>query len=145
MNHLHAATIAVCLALLPAAAIAADQTRSPAPDGAAVYIISPGDGERVPSTFTVRFGLRGMGVAPAGSDVAGTGHHHLLIDAPAGLDLSKPLPANQQVRHFGGGQTETRLTLPPGRHRLQLLLANHQHVPHDPPVMSGEIAVEVLE
>lgn len=128
-----------------AAGHAADVPRSPAAPGAQVYFITPASGERVPSTFVVRFGMRGMGVAPAGTDAAGTGHHHLLVDAPSDLDMSKPLPANDQVRHFGKGQTETRLTLPPGTHRLRLLLGNYLHVPHDPPVMSEELVIEVLD
>lgn len=119
--------------------------RSAAPDGAEVYFISPVNGEYVPPRFTVRFGLRGMGVAPAGVDVPGTGHHHLLIDAPADLDLGQPLPSSDQVRHFGKGQTEASVELPPGTHTLQLVVGNHLHVPHDPPVMSGTITVTVRE
>jgi hypothetical protein len=107
------------------------------------YFISPQDGETVPQTFTVRFGLAGMGVAPAGMERAGTGHHHLLIDLDTLPDLDKPLPANDHIRHFGGGQTETELTLPPGKHTLQLLMGNHMHVPHNPPVLSEKITINV--
>lgn len=111
--------------------------------GARAYIISPQNGETVSQTFTVRFGLSGMGVAPAGVERAGTGHHHLLIDIETLPDLGKPLPATDQIRHFGGGQTETELTLPPGTHTLQLLMGNYMHVPHDQPVLSEKITINV--
>jgi hypothetical protein len=110
---------------------------------AQVYIISPQNGETVPQTFTVRFGLSGMGVAPAGVERAGTGHHHLLIDVETLPDLDKPLPATDQILHFGGGQTETELTLTPGTHTLQLLMGNYMHVPHDQPVLSEKITIKV--
>ncbi|MGF1490496.1 MAG: DUF4399 domain-containing protein [Prochloraceae cyanobacterium] len=114
-----------------------------APDGAKVYIISPANGESVPSTFKVEFGLSGMGVAPAGIDKENTGHHHLLIDLEELPDLSQSLPATEQIRHFGGGQTETTLSLSQGQHRLQLVLGNYAHVPYDPPVISNPITVTV--
>lgn len=114
-----------------------------APSGASVYIISPADGDTVSSTFTVRFGLRGMGIAPAGIDRVKTAHHHLLIDTKVLPNLAKPLQATDKVRHFGGGQTETQLTLKPGKHTLQLLLGNYAHVPHDQPLMSKKITVIV--
>ena len=110
---------------------------------AQVYIISAQNGETVPQTFTVRFGLSGMGVAPAGVERAGTGHHHLLIDVETLPDLDKPLPATDQILHFGGGQTETELTLTPGTHTLQLLMGNYMHVPHDQPVLSEKITIKV--
>jgi len=116
---------------------------SDAPEGAKAYIISPKDGETVSSTFTVQFGLKGMGVAPAGVDVEGTGHHHLLIDVDELPDLTKPLPSTDQVVHFGGGQTETELTLPPGEHTLQLVLGDFTHTPHSKPVMSEKITIHV--
>ena len=118
--------------------------RSDRPDSAQVYFIMPSDGAIVSSPFVVQFGLRAMGVAPAGVPVAGTGHHHLIIDAelpPANL----PVPANDHYRHFGKGQTEVLLDLPPGQHTLQLLLADHIHVPHDPPVTSQRITIVVEE
>jgi hypothetical protein len=128
-----------CIALMiPATQTLADTA---APEGARVYIISPANGETVPQTFTVRFGLSGMGVAPAGTDREGTGHHHLLIDReelpPAGL------PMDASVQHFGGGQTEVELTLEPGEHSLQLLLGDMQHVPHEPAVLSEKILIRV--
>jgi len=116
---------------------------SPAPKSAALYFIQPADGEVVESPFVVKFGLRGMGVAPAGINMANTGHHHLLVDHSGEVDLDGPLPANDQVRHFGGGQTETAVTLSPGTHTLKLVLGNHLHVPHTPAVMSDEITVTV--
>ncbi|WP_417566613.1 DUF4399 domain-containing protein [Marinobacter sp.] len=116
---------------------------SDAPANAEVYFVQPTDGETVEGTFKVVFGLRNMGVAPAGVEKAGTGHHHLLIDAEVPSDLSKPLPATDHIKHFGGGQTETEITLPPGEHTLQLLLGNYAHVPHSPPVVSEQITITV--
>jgi len=130
-------------ALLLIFGIALAQQRTASPKGAEVYIITPRDGATVSSPFTVSFGLRGMGVAPAGINLAETGHHHLLIDTDPPADLSKPLPATDKIVHFGKGQTETRVELPPGKHTLQLLLADFLHIPHDPPVISRKIAVTV--
>lgn len=110
-----------------------------------LYFISPQDGDQVSGEFTVSFGLRGMGVAPAGVDADNTGHHHLLIDVEAMPAMDAPLPKTDQVRHFGGGQTETTLSLSPGTHTLQLLLGNYSHIPHDPPVMSSKITITVTE
>ncbi|PZO55522.1 MAG: rod shape-determining protein RodA [Phormidesmis priestleyi] len=118
-------------------------TLLPAPETARVYIISPADQQTVPETFAVKFGLVGMGIAPAGIDKAGTGHHHLLIDVDELPDLKEPLAATANIKHFGGGQTETTLSLPPGEHTLQLLLGNYTHVPHDHPVLSEKIAITV--
>ena len=139
MKNLLVALIASAVACF---ALATDLS-SPAPEGAAVYFISPSDGETVEQTFTVTFGLAGMGVAPAGVDKANTGHHHLLIDVDEMPDMTMPLPMSEHVVHFGGGQTQTTLTLRPGTHTLQLLLGNHLHVPHTPPVMSDKITVTV--
>ncbi len=113
------------------------------PEGARVYFIQPQDGETVSGEFRVVFGLSGMGVAPAGTERADTGHHHLLVDVEELPDLSKPLPATDNIRHFGGGQTETTLSLPPGQHTLQLLLANFAHIPHQKPVISEKITITV--
>jgi hypothetical protein len=116
--------------------------RKAAPPGAAVYLISLSDGDRLTSPVTIRFGLRGMGVAPAGVDKSGTGHHHLLIDTelpPLGL----PIPNDAQHRHYGGGQTEVDLDLPPGEHSVQLILGDDRHVPHDPPVISEKVLILV--
>lgn len=116
---------------------------TPAPVSAEVYFISPADGATVSGPVTVVFGLKNMGVAPAGTDVANTGHHHLLIDVATTPDLDKPVPADDHHKHFGAGQTETTTTLPPGKHTLQLLLGDKLHVPHAPAVMSKKITITV--
>ena len=143
--------LAAALCVLPAASVGANGEpvqsappleRSKPVAGARVYIISPANGEEVSSPFLVRFGLSGMGIAPAGIAIARTGHHHLLIDTEL-PSLDAPIPADAQHRHFGGGQTETLLELPPGEHELQLLLADHVHVPHAPPVVSERISIVV--
>ncbi len=124
------------------AAAPAAFTRKPAPAGATAYIISPSDGDVVSNPVRVVFGLKGMGVAPAGVPRPDAGHHHLLVDTELPpLDL--PIPADEHHLHFGMGQTETELTLEPGTHRLQLLLGDELHVPHDPPVMSEPITITV--
>ncbi len=143
MNGLR--SIALALALVTSAAALADGIRSPAPEGASLYFIAPADGAVVSGPFTVKFGLKGMGVAPAGVDAPNTGHHHLLINLEEAVNPEVPLPATDQVRHFGGGQTETQLSLPAGTYRLQLMLGNYLHVPHDPPVMSELITVTVAD
>jgi hypothetical protein len=135
----------VTAALALAATVAWAQDRTPAPADAQVYIISPKDGAKVSSPFVVQFGLKGMGIAPAGVKVENTGHHHLLIDTDAPADLSAPLPASDKVVHFGKGQTETTLKLAPGKHTLQLLLGDSGHVPHNPPVISKKITVTVTQ
>lgn len=116
--------------------------RTPSPKGAEVYFIAPADGATVTSPVTIKFGLKGMGVAPAGIQLENTGHHHLIIDAdlpPAGA----PIPADAQHVHFGKGQTETTLELKPGKHTLQLLLGDFSHIPHDPVVASKKITITV--
>ena len=135
-----AATLAsVVLAGLAVAQVA----RTKSPDGASAYFISPKNGDTVSSTFTVQFGLKGMGVAPAGITAPNTGHHHLLIDVPKMPDMTVPPPATDQIRHFGGGQTEVELKLPPGSHTLQLVLGDYLHTPHDRPVVSDKITITV--
>ena len=117
--------------------------RSAAPAQAKVYFIAPSDGETVPPNCVVRFGLVGMGVAPAGIQMENTGHHHLLVDLDALPPEGQPLPNDAQHLHFGKGQTETSLTLSPGTHTLQLILGDHLHIPHQPPVVSEKITVTV--
>lgn len=120
------------------------QDRTPAPEDARAYIISPADGETVSNPVTIRFGLDGMGVAPAGTEAENTGHHHLLINVdPAAYDFSQPVPADDQHVHFGGGQTEVTTDLPSGTHEVWILLGDAFHVPHDPPVMSEPITITV--
>ncbi|HET6588033.1 MAG TPA: DUF4399 domain-containing protein [Oleiagrimonas sp.] len=132
------------LSMLAATALAADGLPvHKAPVGVDAYIIAPADGATVSRTFTVRFGLKGMGVAPSGVDKPGTGHHHLLIDVDTLPPAGMPIPSDAQHRHFGGGQTETVLTLPPGTHTLQLELGDMHHVPFDPQVVSKKITVHV--
>jgi hypothetical protein len=107
-----------------------------------VYFHYPADGMRVPERFTVKIGLKEMGVAPAGVNKSFTGHHHLLIDTDM-VALDEPIPSDYNHIHLGGGQTEVVLTLPQGTHTLQLLLGDHEHVPHQPPVMSKKITIYV--
>lgn len=127
----------------PAAAPAAPTSmRKPSPAGAMVYIFEPPDTASVTSPVHVVFGLKGMGVAPAGVDMPNTGHHHLLIDTRL-QNFDAPIPADAQHVHFGGGQTETMIELPTGRHTLQLVLGDNLHVPHDPPVVSEVVTIEV--
>lgn len=124
------------------AAAAPSMSRTPAPEGASAYIISPSDGASVTSPVRVVFGLQGMGVVPAGIQREGAGHHHLLVDTEL-PPLDQPIPSDAQHIHFGGGQTETELMLEPGTHTLQLLLGDHLHIPHDPPVMSERVTIQV--
>ncbi len=134
------AAAAIILFALPFTAAAQDRTAAPA--DAEAFFITPEDGALVASPLTLVFGLRGMEVAPAGTDKENTGHHHLIIDTdlPA---MDEPIPSDDQHLHFGGGQTQTELELEPGEHSLQLLLGDLDHVPHDPPVMSEKITIVV--
>jgi hypothetical protein len=116
---------------------------SHAPSDAQAYILEPADGTIVPETFTVKFGLLGMDLVPAGVEQDNSGHHHLLIDQPELPNLSTSLPSTEQIRHFGKAQTETELTLAPGEHTLQLVLGNYLHIPHDNPVISEPITIKV--
>lgn len=115
---------------------------TPSPAGAKVYFLEPKNGAEVSGPVKVVFGLAAMGVAPAGVQHKNTGHHHLLIDNPV-VDVNAPLPVSEQVKHFGNGQTETTVTLAPGKHTLQLVLGDWKHQPHSPPVMSEAIAITV--
>jgi len=120
-----------------------NEVSSTSPADANVYFITPIDGQTVGSNVTVKFGLNGMGVSPAGIEKKNTGHHHILIDTDTLPNLLVPLPATDKIKHFGGGQTETQLTLSPGKHTLQLVLGNHQHIPHSRPVISKKITIIV--
>lgn len=134
-------TMALFISTLLLSSFAQAVELSASPEGAKVYIISPSDGETVGQTVTVKFGLQGMGVSPAGLDKAKTGHHHLIIDGKTLPALNKPLGGD--VMHFGGGQTEKVISLSPGKHTLQLVLGNYLHVPHNPPVISEKITITV--
>ncbi len=138
------AALAVAAVALVATAVYA-QERTPSPAGAEAYIISPKNGATVKSPVTVVFGLKGMGIAPAGVKFENTGHHHLLIDTDAPADLNAPLPTSDQVKHFGKGQTETKIELPPGKHTLLLVLGDQNHTPHNPPVVSKKITINVTQ
>jgi Domain of unknown function (DUF4399) len=140
MNRWIAALAATALA--SAAALA--QTRSSAPAAAEVYFIAPRDGQTVHGSVTVKFGLKGMGVAPAGVKFDNTGHHHLLVDADLSeIKLDAPLPVSDKILHFGKGQTEYVLALAPGKHTLELLFADYQHIPFDPLLHSQKITITV--
>ncbi|GJL83568.1 MAG: rod shape-determining protein RodA [marine bacterium B5-7] len=131
--------IYLALLIIPSVTLAGT---TPAPAGVSLYIITPVNGATVSSPVTVRFGLSGMGVAPAGTQKDNTGHHHLIIDADL-PDLDQPIPSDENYRHFGGGQTETSVELTPGEHTLQLLLGDFSHIPHNPPVVSEKITITV--
>jgi len=119
-------------------------SQTPALAGASVYFINLKDGDTLTSPFKVQFGLSGMGIAPAGVEKDKTGHHHLLIDTKLSDEEAKtPLPMDPKHMHFGGGQTETTLTLPPGPHTLQLVLGDWSHVPFAPLIASPIINVTV--
>ena len=129
------------LALLGGPAIAGS---TPAAKDAFLYFITPRDGQRLRGPFRCRFGLRNMGVAPAGVKAPNTGHHHLLVDVSDPLDPNAAIPQDKNHLHFGAGQTEALIDLPPGRHKLQLVLGDADHVPLDPPLVSKAIHVTVL-
>jgi hypothetical protein len=129
-------------AIASAASALAAEHRAMAPEAAEVYFISPEDGATVSSPVMVKFGLSGMGVAPAGIEKEGTGHHHLLIDTEL-ENYDEAVPSDDNHRHFGGGQTETSVELSPGEHTLQLIVGDQNHVPHDPPVESQMITITV--
>ncbi|HMD29862.1 MAG TPA: DUF4399 domain-containing protein [Steroidobacteraceae bacterium] len=139
MNRL---VLALAICTLAAVAVAADRMAAPA--GAEVYFITPHNGATLHSPLTVRFGLKGLGVAPAGIKFDNTGHHHLLVDTDIGeLKLDAPMPASDKILHFGKGQTETELTLAPGKHTLQLVFADYLHTSFDPPLHSQKITITV--
>jgi hypothetical protein len=137
-------TLAILVVVLGAYAAQAQPAtpRTARPPDAKLYIISPHDGETVTSPVTVRFGLVGMGVAPAGVASPNTGHHHLIVDSPTPA-ADAPVPKDDKHLHFGGGQTETNLTLAPGKHTLQLVLADKDHLLFDPPLTSATVTITV--
>src|SRR5215470_11519555 len=132
--------LAVALACLPCAVFA--QGKAPAKD-ALLYFIWPQNGTIIKGGFWCRFGLRNMGVTHAGEDFQNSGHHHLLIDVNDPLDVNEPIPQDKNHVHFGAGQTETHLELPPGKHTLQLVLGDAKHYPFNPPVVSKKITITI--
>src|SRR6478736_3217559 len=140
MKNTQAILAAVVLTVLP---IAAYSQRTPAPADAFLYIIWPPDGATLKGAFWCRFGLRNMGVTQAGSNAPNSGHHHLLIDVNETLDPNEPIPQDKAHLHFGAGQTEGVIELPPGEHTLQLVLGDWSHLPFHPPMMSAVIRVTV--
>lgn len=138
--------LAATIAVFSVASVTLAQD-SKAPADAKVYFVNLKDGDTVSSPVHIKFGLSGMGIAPAGLQgdlTVGTGHHHLLVNSELkGDDLKAPIPADEKHVHFGKGQTEARVTLPPGRHTLQLVLGDWTHIPHDKPVMSERITIVV--
>ena len=134
-----AAFAALVLAGSPAVA-----QQSTMPQDAKVYILWPSDGQVIKGAFWVRMGLSGAGIAPAGVQKANTGHHHLIVDADL-PPMDQPIPNDHNHLHFGLGQTEARLDLPPGRHTLQLLLGDENHIPHQPPLYSKRITITVVQ
>ena len=137
-----AAALLLATTALPTAPLAQQPGRQASPRGALAYFHYPLDGLSVPERFTVRIGLKEMGVAPAGIEKPLTGHHHLLIDVDEPV-TGQPIPSDYNHIHLGNGQTEVVVTLPKGPHTLQLLLGDHAHVPHDPPVLSRKIKIYV--
>ena len=134
--------VALGVCLVAATAFAADRMAAPA--GAEVYFIAPQNGAKLHSPVTIKFGLKGMGIAPAGVKFDNTGHHHLLVDTDVSeLKLDAPMPATDKIVHFGKGQTETTLTLTPGKHTLQLIFADYLHQSFDPPLISKKITITV--
>jgi len=133
--------VLVCMGLATSAL--AQPALSPSPTNAKVSISEPNNNAVVATTFTVKFALSGMELAPAGTQKENTGHHHLLVDMATLPELTQPLAVSDQIRHFGKGQTETTLTLTPGKHTLQLVLGDYEHVPHNKPLISEKITVNV--
>jgi Domain of unknown function (DUF4399) len=140
MKIVRLVVVAVALMLLPSAALA--QGKVPAKD-ALLYFVWPQNGTTIKGGFWCRFGLRNMGVTHAGEDYQNAGHHHLLIDVNEPLNANEPIPQDKNHLHFGAGQTEARIELPPGRHTLQLVLGDAQHYPFNPPLVSEKITITV--
>lgn len=136
------AIFSIGAAIILTAGCATVQDKIGAGDSPAVNFLTPADGATVSSPVEIKFGLVGMDVAPAGTDQDNSGHHHLIINADL-PDMSIPIPANDNYKHFGGGQTEVSLELPPGTHTLQLLMGNFVHIPHADPVYSEKITITV--
>jgi hypothetical protein len=137
-----ATTLGPAVTLLPAHALAQDAAPK-APKDAYLYIIWPNDHEVIRGGFWCRFGLRNMGIAPAGTVKANTGHHHLFIDVDEPIKAGETIPADKKHLHFGAGQTEARLELSKGKHTLQLVLGDAKHRVFDPPLVSKKITITI--
>ena len=135
------------LAAVPATLVASPAFAGPTPAAkdAYLYFIWPGDGQRIKGAFWCRFGLRNMGVAPAGVRSPNSGHHHLFVDVEEPINPNEPIPQDKKHLHYGAGQTEARLDLPPGPHTLQLVLGDADHIPFDPPVVSRKIRIVITQ
>src|SRR6516225_1872198 len=140
MKILRLMVLAAALVFVSSAAHAQGK---PAAKDALLYFIWPQNGATIKGGFWCRFGLRNMGVTHAGDDYQNSGHHHLLVDVTEPLDPKEPIPQDKNHLHFGAGQTETRLELPPGKHTLQLVLGDAKHYLFDPPIMSEKITINV--
>ncbi|MGX9392694.1 DUF4399 domain-containing protein [Nitrobacteraceae bacterium UC4446_H13] len=130
-------------AAMLAVPVAAFAKGKPAAKDALLYFVWPQDGTVIKGAFWCRFGLRNMGVTHAGDDFQNSGHHHLLIDVNEPLNPDEPIPQDKSHLHFGAGQTEARIELPPGKHTLQLVLGDADHFPFVPPVISKKITVRI--
>jgi hypothetical protein len=137
------AFVALAVVVLLTSSVVVAQQRT-MPEGAKVYILWPPDGAVIRGGFWVRMGLTGAGIAPASVEKPNTGHHHLLVDTDL-PPLDHEIPNNRNHQHFGLGQTEARLELPPGQHTLQLLLGDENHVPHQPPLYSQRITITITQ
>jgi hypothetical protein len=140
MSHITRRALLAGAAMIPAAALA----QSPAPNDAYLYIIWPNDGQRIKSPFWCRFGLRNMGIARAGDKTPHAGHHHLLVNVNEPLKAGDIIPSDKNHLHFGAGQSEARIELPPGRHTLQLVLGDADHKIFSPVVASKKITVTII-
>src|SRR5580693_7555265 len=140
MRVIQTAFVMMAAMLLPTGALSQGK---PAPDDAYLYFVWPQDGTVIKGGFWCRFGLRNMGVTHAGDDFHNSGHHHLLIDVNEPLDPNEPIPQDKSHLHFGAGQTEARIELPPGQHTLQLVLGDAKHYPFTPPLVSDKIAIRI--
>jgi Domain of unknown function (DUF4399) len=137
------ARIIVLSAALAFVPLAAQAQGKPTGKDAVLYFVWPQNGATIKGGFWARFGLRGMGVTHAGDDFQNSGHHHLLIDVNDPLDPNEPIPQDKSHLHFGAGQTEARIELPPGKHTLQLVLGDAKHYPFNPPLVSEKITIRV--
>jgi hypothetical protein len=94
------------------------------------YFTNVKDADVIEAPFVLRFGLSMRGLVPAGKTVDRAGHHHLLVNQPLPLDFKKPLPFTEKYIHFGKGQMEHVVDLPPGSYTFNLLLADQGHIPY---------------